>query len=72
MILLVATTTTTITVERVFSSINVMKIQLYNQIGDNWMNESLIVYVEKEILDKIENEAIMQWFQSMKFCREQL
>ena len=30
------------------------------------MNESLIVYVEKEIYDKIENEAIMQRFQSMK------
>ena len=44
------------------------------------MNDSLIIYVEKEIFDKIENEIstkienedIMQQFQSMKSRREQL
>ena len=44
------------------------------------MNDSLIIYVEKEIFDKIENEIstkienedIMQQFQSMKSRQEQL
>jgi len=30
------------------------------------MNDSLVVYIEKDIIDKIDNEAIMKWFHNMK------
>ena len=38
LILLVAT----VTIERVFSIINIIKNRLRNQIGDQWMNDCLV------------------------------
>ena len=36
------------------------------------MNDSLVVYIEKEIFDKIDNKSIMKRFQNIKTRREQL
>lgn len=68
LILLVATAT----IERVFSAMNVVKIPLCNQMGDQWMNENYIVYNKKDIFDTFDNETIMQYFQLMKTCKGQL
>jgi hypothetical protein len=54
------------TVERVFSTMHIVKSRLRNRIGDRWMNDSLVVCIEKDIFDKIDNEAIMKRFQNMK------
>ncbi|KAL3577868.1 hypothetical protein D5086_019372 [Populus alba] len=54
---------TTATVERVFSAMHIVKSRLRNKMGDKWMNDSLVVYIEKDIFDKIDNEAIMKRFQ---------
>ena len=62
LILLVATAT----VERVFSAMNIIKNQLRNQIGDQWINDCLVTYIEKDIFKIIKCEEIMQWFQNMK------
>ena len=62
----------TATVERVFSGMNIVKNRLRNRMGDQLMNDNLIVYVEKDIFDSIDNEVIMQHFQSMKPRRVQL
>ncbi|KAJ6911823.1 zinc finger MYM-type protein 1-like [Populus alba x Populus x berolinensis] len=62
----------TATVERVFSAMHIVKSRLRNKMGDKWMNDSLVVYIEKDIFDKIDNEAIMKRFQNMKTRREQL
>ena len=62
LILLVATTT----VEKAFSAINIIKNRLRNQIGDQWMNDCLVTYIEKDIFKIIKREEIMQWFQDMK------
>ena len=62
LILLVATTT----VEKAFSAINIIKNRLRNQIGDQWMNDGLVTYIEKDIFKTIKCEEIMQWFQNMK------
>ena len=62
LILLVATTT----VERVFSTMNIIKNRLRNQIGDQWMNDCLVTYIEKDIFKTIKCEEIMQQFQNMK------
>lgn len=34
----------TATVERVFSSMNILKNRLRNRMGDQWMNDCLLVY----------------------------
>ncbi|KAL5545449.1 hypothetical protein UlMin_005136 [Ulmus minor] len=62
----------TATVERVFSAMSIVKNRLCNRIGDQWMNDSLIVYIEKEIASYIDNELIMHRFQNMKTRRGQI
>ena len=62
----------TTTMERVFSAMHIVKSRLRNRMRDKWMNDSLVVYIEKDIFDKIDNEAIMKRFQNMKIRREQL
>ncbi|XP_073153527.1 uncharacterized protein [Henckelia pumila] len=62
----------TASVERVFSAMGIVKDRLRNRMGDEWMNDSLIVYVEKEIFLTIDNETIIQSFQNMKTRKEQL
>ena len=62
LILLVATAT----VERAFLTMNIIKNRLRNQIGDQWMNDCLVTYIEKDIFKTIKCEEIMQWFQNMK------
>ena len=55
LILLVATTT----VERAFSTMNIIKNRLHKQIGDQWMNDCLVTYIEKDIFKTIKCEEIM-------------
>lgn len=62
----------TVFVERVFSVINIVKTDLRNQMGDEWMNDSLVVYIEKEIFTKIDNDVILHRFQNMASSRIQL
>ena len=62
----------TATVEIVFSAMSIIKDRLRNRIGDQWMNDSLIVYIEKEIASYIDNEVIMHRFQNMKTRRGQM
>ena len=56
----------TATVERTFSVMNIIKNQLRNQIGDQWMNDCLVTYIEKYIFKTIKCEEIIQRFQNMK------
>ena len=49
-------------VERAFSAMNIIKNQLRNRIGDQWMNDCLVIYIEKDIFKTIECEEIMQRF----------
>ncbi|XP_042446357.1 uncharacterized protein LOC122031295 [Zingiber officinale] len=56
----------TASVERVFSSMKMIKTNLRNRMGDEWISDSLVVYIEKDIFSTIENEQILQHFQKMK------
>jgi hypothetical protein len=56
----------TATVERVFSAMSIVKHRLRNRMGDEWMNDCLITYIEKYIFKTISNEEIIQRFQGMK------
>jgi hypothetical protein len=62
----------TSTVERVFSATSIVNDRLRNRMGDQWMNDSTIVYVEKDIFLKLDNEVIVQRYQSMKTRKEQV
>ncbi|KAH7650649.1 Ribonuclease H-like protein [Dioscorea alata] len=64
--------TATASVERAFSAMNVVKTDLRNKMGDEWMNDSMIVYIEKEVFATIDNETILQCFQKMQTRRIQL
>ncbi|CAN6562124.1 unnamed protein product [Malus baccata var. baccata] len=68
LVLLVATAS----VERAFSVMNIVKGPLRNKMGDQWLSDSLLVYIERDIFACIENEAIMLHFQNMKPRRGQL
>ena len=62
----------TVTVERAFFAMNIVKNRLRDRMGDQWMTNNLIVYIEKDIFDCIDNDVIMQRFQNMKSRRGQL
>ena len=62
MILPVATTT----MERAFCAMKIVKNRLCNRMGDAWMNDCLVTYIEKDVFNKIDNELIIQQFQNMK------
>ena len=49
-------------VERAFSSMNIVKTPLRNRMGDQWLSDSMVVYIESNVFSSIDNEAIMQRF----------
>ncbi|KAH6770364.1 hypothetical protein C2S52_015167 [Perilla frutescens var. hirtella] len=65
-------TVATASVERAFSAMKIVKTDLRNRMGDEWLNDSLVVYIEKEIFSTIDNEQILQRFQSIDTRRYQL
>ena len=62
----------TASVERVFSALNLVKTKLRNSMGDKWMNDCLITFIEKDLFNLVDNERIMQRFQRMKTRRGKL
>lgn len=45
---------------------NLVKTQLHNRIGDRWLNDSLVLYIEKTIFNEIGNDIITRRFQNIK------
>ncbi|XP_050222231.1 uncharacterized protein LOC126672328 [Mercurialis annua] len=62
----------TATVERSFSAMKYVKNRLRNKMGDQWMSNCLITYVEIDVFNSIDNEVIMHRYQGIKNRREQL
>ena len=52
----------TATVERSFLTMKYIKNELHNRMGDQWMNDCLVVYIERDVPCSIDNETIMQQF----------
>jgi hypothetical protein len=52
----------TATVEKRFSAMKIVKTHLRNRIGDKYISNSLICYVEKEEMLKVTNEAVVHRF----------
>jgi hypothetical protein len=62
----------TANVERTFSAMNIIKRELRNNIEDDWMNDLMVYYTEKEIFKSLDDETITQRFQRLKIRRMQL
>ena len=35
-------------------------------MGEEWINDYLVVYIERNVAYRVDNKDIMQWFQNMK------
>nr|XP_016500461.1 PREDICTED: uncharacterized protein LOC107818902 [Nicotiana tabacum] len=68
LILHVATTT----VKRAFSSMKYVKNDLRSRIGDEFLNDCLVCYIEDEVFESVPNDAIIDHFQDMTSCQVQL
>lgn len=55
---------TTASVEREFSAMLDVKTELLNEMGDECRNDNLVVYIERDIFAAIDNETILQRFQT--------
>jgi hAT family C-terminal dimerisation region len=55
----------TSSVERAFSAMTFIKNKLRNKMCDQWMNDCLLTYIEKETFINISNESIMYYYQDM-------
>lgn len=41
-------------------------------MGDQWLSDSLVAYIENDVFDNSNNDVIIRRFQSMKTCSLQL
>ncbi|KAL3825522.1 hypothetical protein ACJIZ3_021551 [Penstemon smallii] len=62
----------TASVERAFSAMKYIKNRLRNRMGNEWLNDSMITYIEKDVFDIVTDDSIMQRFQYMTNRREHL
>lgn len=62
----------TATVERAFSAMKIVKTDLRNKIGDDFLTDALVCYIERDVFKGIDNEDIMRYFQNMKTRKQGL
>ncbi|CAN6553257.1 unnamed protein product [Malus baccata var. baccata] len=62
----------TVFVERAFSAMKIVKTPLRNKMGDQWLSDSMLVYIERDVFAFIDNEPIMRRFHDMKPRWQQL
>ena len=59
----------TASVERAFSAktaMSLVKTDLRNRMADEYLNDALVCYIEKDVFKSVDNEVILQHFQNMK------
>ena len=56
----------TATTERSFSAMRIVKTRLRNKMEDEFLTDSLIMYIEREIAEKLSIESIVNEFRDMK------
>ena len=62
----------TATVERCFSKMKLVKTNLCNKMGDDFLNDALLCNVENEALMKVKYEDVMERFTKMRIRRGEL
>ncbi|KAJ9541568.1 hypothetical protein OSB04_028074 [Centaurea solstitialis] len=61
----------TVTTERSFSTMNIVKTRIRNKMEDEFLNDSLLLFIEREVAENKSLEEIVEDFkpnQLMKFC----
>jgi hypothetical protein len=53
----------TASVERVFSSMNYVKNKLRNKMGDDYLNNCMVTFVERELFNQVKDEDVINLFQ---------
>ena len=56
---------TTASMKRVFSVMKFVNSQLCNKMGYQWLNDRLVTFIERDILETINNYVILAHFQKM-------
>lgn len=62
----------TATVERCFSKLKLVKTDLRNRMGPEFLNNAMVCAVEKDFLQKVKDDNVMERFQAMKKRRGQI
>ena len=62
----------TATVERCISAMNFVKTTLRNRIGDVFLSDCLVCFIEKQVLNTVTNESVIKRFQDMSERRVHL
>jgi hypothetical protein len=52
----------TASVERVFSAMNYVKTKLRNKMGDQYLNDCLVTFIEHEFIQRVSSEDIIKRF----------
>ncbi|XP_012851943.1 PREDICTED: zinc finger MYM-type protein 1-like [Erythranthe guttata] len=55
----------TASVERIFSAMKIVKLELRNRMGDQMLNDVLVSFIEKDILNGVSIDEVMNFFQEM-------
>jgi hypothetical protein len=50
-------------VERVFSTMNYVKNKQRNKMGDEYLNNCLVIFIERELFSQVKDEDIIDLFQ---------
>ena len=56
----------TASVERAFSAMSIIKTELRNKMGDDWLNYSIVCNIERETFAKVDDDTIIYRFQSYR------
>jgi hypothetical protein len=59
-------------VERAFSVMKIIKTELGKKMSDDWLNDLMVCYIEREIFKGIDLEKIKKAFQKKKDRKVQL
>ncbi|RID45695.1 hypothetical protein BRARA_I02400, partial [Brassica rapa] len=59
-------------VERCFSAMNIVKTTSRNSIGDEFLSDCLVCFIEKQVIETVTNETVIRRFQDMSERRVHL
>ena len=62
----------TATTKRAFPAMKLVKTKLRNKMDDEFLVDSLVLYIEREIVETFSTYSIIDDFYSLKHCRAQL
>jgi hypothetical protein len=62
----------TASVERVFSAMKIIKTELRNKISNDWLNDLMVCYIERDIFKALDLGEVKKYFQPKKTRQMQL